>query len=352
MRIAINTSPLESLHAGRGIGQYTSLLLNALKQYDKKNEYLFFTKELNTTTDIIHYPFFDIFNATLKLTKGTKTIVTVHDLIPVKYPDKFPSGIRGKVGWWRQKNTLKSVNAIITDSEASAKDIVMLTKISRDNIHVVPLPVSSEYKKLSQTEIKKLDLDKYDLPQKFILYVGDINWNKNIPGLLKAFSRIVKKKEYANTYLVLVGSAFLKADIPETQEINKIILEEKIAEHVRRVGFVPIDELVGIYNLSALYVQPSFDEGFGLGLLQAMTCGIPVVSSNRGSLPEVGGQVIEYFDPTKVEDQVKVLERALGYSVSEQKKKVEQVLQLASKFTAKKLAEQTIQVYEQAVKTP
>ena len=349
MKIAINISPLNSLHAGRGIGQYTALLVESLKTYDQKNTYVYFSDKLNARVDIVHYPFFDLFQPTLKIINNTKTILTVHDLIPLKYPKKFPSGIRGKIAWWRQKNTLKKINAVITDSLASARDIHAFTNIPKDKIHVVPLAVSKEYKHLSASEISKLDLKKYDLSQNFILYVGDINWNKNIPGLLKAFSKLVKDSKFSDFQLVLVGSAFLKSNLVEVQELNKIISSEKIEEKVKKVGYVPLKELVGIFNLASLYVQPSFDEGFGLSPLEALSCGTLVVSSSCGSLPEVVGKAGEYFDPAKQVEIVEVMKKVLEYSAITRNEKIEKGLQQAALFSAKEFIEQTIKVYEKAV---
>lgn len=349
MKIAIKTSPLNSLHAGRGIGQYTELLIEGLKKFDQKNMYVYFNDNLTEKVDVVHYPFFDIFQTTLRFIKNTKTVVTVHDLIPLKYPDKFPAGVRGKIAWWIQKSRLKKVDAIITDSQASANDIVRIVNVNRSKIQVVPLTVASDYKELSSSELAKLDLKKYRLPKKFILYVGDVNWNKNIPGMLKAFTELIKENEFSDYELVLVGSAFIKKDLAESQQINKIVDEEHIEDRVKMVGFVPIEDLVGIYNLATVYVQPSLDEGFGLPALQALACGTVTLSSNRGSLPEVVGEAGFYFDPTSIEDMVKTLKKVLILPNNEREKCVKMGLKQAKMFTLEKLATQTISAYESAV---
>jgi glycosyltransferase involved in cell wall biosynthesis len=346
MRIALNIKPLNSLHANRGIGQYTDLLVSSLKTYDRKNTYFFFEDTLQDKVDIIHYPYFDIFERTLTISNNTKTVVTIHDLIPVKYPTHFPSGVRGTINWYMQKRSLRNVSAIITDSNASSKDIIKYINIPKNRINVVHLAVSPLYKRLSTEELKKCKLTEYNLPEKYILYVGDVNWNKNIPSLFKSFSLLKQNKVFSDLHLVLVGAAFIDKNLTESQEIQQIIKKNHIEDFVKMLGFVSQDNLVGIYNKAFLYVQPSFDEGFGLPPLEALTCGIPVVVANSGSLSEVIGNAGMYFDPYSVKDMANVIRNALLNSDAETKRKAELGLQRARLFSVKKFAEKTIHVYE------
>src|SRR5690606_743268 len=148
--------------------------------------------------DIIHYPYFDPFFLTLPLKKRVKTIVTVHDLTPLVFPDAFPAGIKGKLSWQVQKYSLKSASAIIADSEASKKDIIRLTGIDSNKIHVVYLAAGEEFERLQLSDTRNKELrKKYKLPENFLLYVGDVTWNKNLPRLLDAI-------EEANVPLVMI----------------------------------------------------------------------------------------------------------------------------------------------------
>jgi glycosyltransferase involved in cell wall biosynthesis len=109
------------------------------------------------------------------------------------------------------------------------------------------------------------------------LYVGDVNWNKNVIGLLQAFASIQKLNEFIEMKLVLVGNAFHEERLPETREINQFIHEKGLENSIIRPGKVSLNELACIYSLASVYVQPSYYEGFGLPVLEAMVCGCPVV---------------------------------------------------------------------------
>src|SRR4030066_391797 len=131
MKIALDISPLGSRHKFRGTGSYTQSLKNALIKYFPQYEYISFIKlpKKFKSADLIHFPYFDPFFLTLPMMRKLPTVVTVHDLIPLLFPQNFPAGFKGKIKWQIQKNILKRVNAVITDSESSKKDIVRLTGI-------------------------------------------------------------------------------------------------------------------------------------------------------------------------------------------------------------------------------
>jgi glycosyltransferase involved in cell wall biosynthesis len=181
---------------------------------------------------------------------------------------------------------------------------------------------------------------KYSLPESFVLYVGDINYNKNILGLIKAFSGLE-----GNASLVLVGKAFWEKDLPETQAIIQLIKSLKLEKKVLRLGFLPAQDLVAIYNLASVYCQPSFYEGFGLPVLEAMACGCPVVAAKNSSLSEICGQAAILVDPENINDMIKGLKKAF----LEKKSLKEKGLTQAKKFSWEKTARQTYEVYQKVV---
>ncbi|MCR4305877.1 MAG: glycosyltransferase, partial [Candidatus Daviesbacteria bacterium] len=127
--------------------------------------------------------------------------------------------------------------------------------------------------------------------------------------------------------------------------LNRKIKEYKLENKIIRPGHIETSELVAFYNLATVYIQPSLYEGFGLPLLQSFACGTPVISSNRGSLPEVGGKAALYFNPTDQSQALSLLgdvlqDRSLQYKLS--KLGFEQV----SKFSWEKTADQTIEAYK------
>ncbi|MDD2482705.1 MAG: glycosyltransferase [Candidatus Shapirobacteria bacterium] len=194
-RIAIDISPTQDGNAVRGVGYYTSNLISALQTEIKSNpNYKNYQIDLITnvndlrsnTYDLIHYPYFDPFKLTLPKKTNIPTVVTVHDLIPRQFKSHFPVGIKGEIKWFIQKHRLLKVDKILTVSHYSKNIINQITKYNLNNIFVTHLAADPTFKVISDskklTEIQK----KYNLPKKFILFVGDINWNKNIPTLVKA----------------------------------------------------------------------------------------------------------------------------------------------------------------------
>ena len=359
MKIAIDANPLKSTHQYRGIGFYTKNLIEALKKYKPGNEYIFFTRtvDLPKNVDLVHYPYFDIFDCSLPLFKKLPIVVTIHDLTPLVFPDKFPRGIKGEIKWQWQKLSLKSVSAIITDSKNSREDITRLTHFSKEKVHVIPLAPGEEFQQLTINN-KQLTKTrrKYNLPEHFVLYVGDVNWNKNVMGMLKAFQKTKNQKpKTKNTNrklinkklkLVLVGKAFKDETLKETQEINQLIDELGITNSVLKLGFVPTEDLVVIYNLASVYCQPSFYEGFGLPCLEAMACGTPVIAANITALKEVCGKAAIYVNPYKPDEIASGTLKVLKLSDSNYQALVEKSLEQAKKFGWKKVAKETVEVYE------
>ena len=240
MHIAIDTTPLESGHQARGVGSYTKLLIKALQKYENRHTYSFFTRgqKVPKQTDLVHYPYFDPFFLTLPLFKLIPTVVTVHDLIPIGFPDHFPKGLRGELKWQAQKLSLRGAARIIADSNASKTDIHELIGFPKERIDVVHLAPSPIFRPMAGQTARDRVRKKYNLPERFILYVGDINWNKNINGMLKAF------REIKNTKLVLVGKAFLDDTLIETQEIDRMIHLLGLSEAIVKLGFVAEEDLV------------------------------------------------------------------------------------------------------------
>ncbi|MCL4416694.1 MAG: glycosyltransferase family 4 protein [Actinobacteria bacterium] len=196
---------------------------------------------------------------------------------------------------------------------------------------------------------------RYRLPDQFLLYVGDANWVKNLPFLIEGFKQLIQSVSFANLKLVLVGGVFLKnvenINHPELESlklVNQLIKQYGLDKNIFRPGQIDDMELIAFYNLATAYVQPSIYEGFGLPILQALACGTPVISSNKASLVEVGGESVLYFDPTDLE-QFKSVAGKLLKDKSLQGKLSGLGLKQATKFSWKKVAEDTELVYLKAV---
>lgn len=350
MKIAIEISPLanksNSLHAVRGSGFYIAHLQKALQEFFPQYHYFFFnkTEQLPHDINLLHIPYFEPFFFCLPFQKKHKTIVTVHDLTPIIFKEHFPSGLRGTLIWNIQKFLLKNMDAIITDSKCSKKDIHKLTGISDNKIHVVSLAADSVFGLMSATQKQALR-NKYNLPSKFVLYVGDITWNKNLPRVIDAVNTL-------QVPLVLVGKAITEEGYDRQNPWNKdrVYIQEKIAESktIQAVGFVSTEDLVGIYNLATVFVMPSLYEGFGLPILEAMACGCPVVTSREGSLPEIAGEAASYVDASDTED----IKRGIWEVFHNEKLRQtlsKKGLEHAKQFSWKKTAGDTIGIYKKIV---
>ena len=331
-KIGFVTTPLSSGHAVRGVGFYTQRLLSNLKS--QASNYNLEIVEIKNIwdlrfgiCDLIHYPFFDLFYHTLPIFKTTKTIVTIHDVIPLEFSGHYPPGIKGWLNLQLQKISLWSVDRVIADSYASVQAIRKYLLVPHEKLKLVYLAADEKFKPVKAK-------NKYKLPDKFVLYVGDINWNKNILNLIKACEQI-------NYSLVIIGkqaAEIEKMDLnhPQLQHLNNLDFKKVI-----RLGFVPDADLVAIYNLAAVYCQPSFAEGFGLPVLEAMACGTQVAISNTHSLPEIAGGAAEYFDPRDVSDMAKAVTKAVNNKFD--------VISQAKKFSWAKTARQTLQVYQEVL---
>ena len=139
MKILINVTPLSSGHAIRGIGMYTRFLSEALERQKGIEVYRSGLESQPDKVDVMHYPFFDLFFSTLPLLKTAKTVVTIHDVIPLLFPEQYPVGKRGALALAHQKLALRNVSAIITDSETSKRDITTHLSVPEEKIHVVYL---------------------------------------------------------------------------------------------------------------------------------------------------------------------------------------------------------------------
>ena len=348
--IAIDVSPLNDGNSVRGVGYYTKNLVTSLQSELKTNpdfkdlqiKLVNNNSQLLTDFSLVHYPFFDPFYPTLPLIKKIPTIITIHDLIPRLFRKHFPVGIRGELVWQRQRYLARLSDYIITVSHYSKYIIADLLKYPADQIYVTYEAANSTFRPINDKILLSKIKTKYHLPDKFVLYIGDINWNKNVPGLVNACLSL----KYP---LVIVGSSAISSvpDHPWTQDI--LWLQSQTSPLIIKTGFVPTKDLPAIFNLATIYCQPSFAEGFGLPLVEAMQVGVPIVYSQETSLPEVMDYNGEMFNPYKdnsLETSLKKL-----WNDSELRNKYRRLsLNRSQFFSWRSTAIQTLTLYQQALR--
>lgn len=342
MKVAFDTSPLINGHKIRGIGSYTQNIFDELQKQPNLQIYPLESKN-SKKVDIIHYPYFDLFFHTLPIKNEIKKVVTIHDVIPLIFPKNFPIGIKGKINLFLQKKALNNVNAVICDSETSKRDVIKKLQFPADKIYVVYLAPGSKFKRLQNSQVLKETVLRLKLPQEFILYVGDVNWNKNIPNLLQAV-------KIAKCNLVMVGKSLTDLNIPQSKEIDNQIKKLGIEKNIKKTGYVSDEDLATIYNLAVTTVLPSFYEGFGLSALESMSCGTPVICSNNSSLSEITGGLANYCDPNSPEDIAEKIKESLRQYPREKKTVSDNLINHASKYSWNKAAKETIKVYETVFK--
>lgn len=347
MTIIIDVSRMHSNNKHRGVGLYTQSLFEYLEKVDCKHSYILKTDTDQTmAADVIHYPYFDFFFSTLPYKKVAPTIVTIHDAIPLLFPDHYKPGTKGKFNYIKQRLSLKRVDHIITNSQTSKADICDKLSISKDRVTPIAMAANPRLssKKLTFTPevITSLKLNK-----PFFLYVGDINFNKNLPFLLTAFAATS-----FNASLVLVSKA-MADDIPESRQIRQRIRDLHLSNRVivaENIPAEPIDSLQWLYQNAIAYIQPSLYEGFGIPVLEALSCGTLVISSTGGSLKEFVSDAIFPVDPLDSQSLTSALNQLVELPQSQKEILKKTGLDFASSFSWETHAKKTVSLYEQVAK--
>ncbi|HEX7017946.1 MAG TPA: glycosyltransferase family 1 protein [Patescibacteria group bacterium] len=344
INVLFDTSPLGNAHAHRGIGMYTRFLTEYLEKEGKVTILRPSADDQGVKPDVVHYPYFDLFFSTLPFFhKAKKAVVTIHDVIPLKFKQYYRPGIKGSLRYRKQRLALRKISAIITDSQASKSDIINELGIPEHKIHVVYLAANPELQKVDEktfAKVKKL----HRLPKKYLLYVGDINYNKNIPQLIKALKFLPD-----DLHLVLAGKNFTPQDIPEWQWLETQMALSNVAERVHFVSDFQgeaTEEISALYTGAEVYVQPSLAEGFGLPVLEAMQCRAPVVCSRTSSLIEVGGEHVVFAEPT-AESLAESITQVLEWSQTKRDQWLRDAYKWSQTFSWQKTARETIKVYHE-----
>ena len=225
------------------------------------------------------------------------TVVTFHDAIAENHPGLIFPSRRSRL-FWSAKSWLamRQADRVMTVSQAAKAEIAAAFRCPPSRIHVVTEGPGEGFRPLDDPTAVRAVRERYRLPDRpLVLYVGGISPHKNLQGLLRA-----RAKMRQPCHVVLVGDHQGDAFHGCYQELVTLTRARGLEEEVTFTGFVPNDDLVALYNAATLLVLPSFDEGFGLPVVEAMACGLAVAASRRGSLPEVLGPAGLLFDP---EDQ-------------------------------------------------
>ncbi len=362
-----------------GVAEYTYNLLKNLFESDRDNEYLLF---YNAQQDVkANLPRFDyenvqfksfkypnkLFNLSLKLfkfpkindllggvdiffipnlnfialSKKCKRVITIHDL---SY-EIFTHFFSPKRKWWHKiinpHYLISTCDKIIAVSKNTKNDLINLYKIPDSNIEVIHSGVDHQiYKRLERSDYRFNEIiKKYQLPEKFIFFLGTLEPRKNVEGLIEAFNQLKKNQpDWKNLNLVIAGDKGW-----HYQEIFELIEKSPYKNQIKYLGYIKKGEKPFLYNLAELFVFPSYYEGFGLPVLEAQACGTPVIAGLNSSFSEIAGDSAFLVNV----DNITEINQAILQILNENELKDELIikgLKNVKRFSWKKTALQTLKI--------
>jgi glycosyltransferase involved in cell wall biosynthesis len=284
--------------------------------------------------ELLHAPHY-----TLPLGWSGRAIVTIHDLIHIRYPKFFPPGTslyaRAVAG-----SAARRARLVLTDSSATRDDVLEFLGVEPERVRVVPLAVAAGLARPDPARVEAFRRGR-GLPAVYLLYVGARKRHKNLTLLLEALARMTAAERPA---LVLSGRPWgAKEDL--AAEARRLGVADRVAFSG---DLADASELAALYGGAALYLQPSLFEGFGLPPLEAMACGTPVISSDGGSLPEVVGDAGVVLSPRQPERWATAIRELLG-DEGRRGELARRGLARARSFTWEKVAEATLAAYREAL---
>jgi glycosyltransferase involved in cell wall biosynthesis len=223
-------------------------------------------------------------------------VVSVHDVSFLEHPEYF-SKFRALQLRWTVERTVQSAARVLTPSEFSKRRILESYGLDESKVVVMPNGVSSTFHPISRDIAQRWAQSALGLAVPFVLTVGDLQPRKNHVSLIRAFEQLMRAYPQLPHHLVIVGKPTWHAEA-----IREVARKSSIADRIHFTGFVSDADLVKLYGACDLFVYPSFYEGFGLPILEAMACGRAVACSNTSAMPEVADSAALLFDPHSVDD--------------------------------------------------
>ena len=324
---------------GGGIERYARGLIKGLQKIDKSNEYILFTnrdcsgtftltgnfKEISYNVSATFRPAkilweqivlplqirkqgIDVLLSAGNITpfiQSCPSAVILYDMIPYVRPEVF-TGLELAALKTLFRASASMSTKVITISESSKKEIVNRLHVHEDKVTVVYAGCDEQFKPVPVTAQARQSLKNLGLPQKYILYVASSRKYKNIDGLIKAF-KLLKENYHAEQSLVITGLAGRAQPA-----IDRLVSSLGLQSSVVMSGFIEDEMMPLLYSAADIFVYPSFYEGFGLPVIEAMACGVPVAASNMTSLPEAVGDAGLLFDPSNHEEMAETLHRIIS----------------------------------------
>jgi glycosyltransferase involved in cell wall biosynthesis len=272
------------------------------------------------------------------------TVITIHDMTLWLYPE-----YHGKRRLLSMRPIIplaaRRAAAIVTVSESAKQDIVRILGIPPEKVHVIYEAPAPRFKRIADPDRLAAVRRQHDLPERFVLYVGTIEPRKNLVRLLEAFATLGDKHRDGWS-LVLVGQRGW-----HDEAVFAAAERLALGNAIRFLGYVSPETLIALYNLASVAAFPSIYEGFGLPVVEAMVCGVPVVTSSNGSLGEIAGDAAEIVDPTAVDSIAAGLERLMSDPLRHAELRARGLARSAT-FSWVEAARRTREVYALAATAP
>jgi glycosyltransferase involved in cell wall biosynthesis len=263
-----------------------------------------------------------------------KQIITMHDILPMKYPEMYPR-MRYHF-YYTVPLLLKKSRAVICPSENTKKDVITYYAIKDKPIYVISEGFNRQrfYPREKGVVQKRYGLENY------LLYIGDMRPYKNLERSLEAFARL----NLTDRSFVIGGKKNPRFYPGIEKKVDRLLLKNKVIF----LGYVPEEDLPHLYSEAAAFVFPSLYEGFGLPPLEAMACGCPVVASNAASLSEVCGDAVRYVDPYDVESIARGIHEVLTDELMRQNLRAKG-LERAELFSWERAAKEHLKIFEECL---
>ena len=370
MRIGFDGRFITERATGNGVS--AQLLLQALASVDRENEYVIYLlhnglylpnpkfqmKMMRTLhanpqlrflftfpRELRRHPV-DIFHAifTVPLLSHTvkpKIVLTIPEIPWFTDPDSFPgSGLFSAQVRLTTRYSVAKADCIVTLTEFMKRQIVSHFSIPEQKVKVIPWGVDEQYFEHRGEEQIEAVKGKFSIRRPYLLSVGDLHPRKNQIALVRSYTKL--RERYNIPFeLVLVGKPFFKA-----KQISDCVQDSSARTSIKLLGYVEARDLPALYQGAAMFVFPSLHEGFGLPIHEAMASGIPVITSNRDTLPEVAGEAALYIDPLDEDDIVRTILRLLE-DTTLREQLIKKGVQQARRFSWRETAEKTVEVYRE-----
>lgn len=355
-----------------GIGTYIQNLLPALARVDDRNEYVIFARPEHaervaelpenfrfvpekargyTARELVVMPWqmlrhrLDLFHAThyvLPYLAPCKTVVSIHDIIHVLYPEFLPNRLALLYASTMMRHSLSSGDRIIASSQNTKTDLLETFDVEGEKIKVVYLGVPARFRrKVEESEAAEV-LARHGLTQPYVLFVGNPKPHKNLSNVVRSFARALSLGDF-EADLVCVGDHG-----GEAFRVRQQAESLGIGDRYKAVGRVPSDDLPALYQRAAIFLYPTLYEGFGFPVVEAMASGVPVVTSNKSALKEVAEGYADLVNPLDVEEMAAAV--ALCMTDPEHRQALARLgLRRAEDFRWRRTAEKTLEIYLQTL---